>query len=213
LQTFTNRKVPYCVQFYPKDDNYFVVGCSDNKIVAYDASSGAVTQEYAHHLAPVNAILFVEDHGTKMISSSDDKKILVWEWDIGVPIKYISDPTMHALPTLALHPSLAYFCGQSLDNAIVVFQAGGRYALQRKKRFTGHVVSGYACEMTFSPDGQFLASGDGNGNLWFWDFKRHKILQKFKAHSGGPAVGCVWHPLEPSTVFTCGWDGSIKMWQ
>jgi pre-mRNA-processing factor 17 len=213
LQTFTNRKVPYCIQFYPRDDNFFVVGCSDNKIVAYDATSGEITQEYTHHLAPVNAILFVEDHGTKMISSSDDKKVLVWEWDIGVPIKYISDPTMHAMPCLAMHPSQGYFCGQSLDNSIAVFQAGGRFAMQRKKKFTGHVVSGYACEIAFSPDGQFLVSGDGNGNLWFWDWKRHKILQKFKAHNAGPAAGCVWHPLDPSVVFTCGWDGFIKMWQ
>ena len=28
---FTNRKVPYVVKFYPKDDSIFVVRCSDNK--------------------------------------------------------------------------------------------------------------------------------------------------------------------------------------
>jgi hypothetical protein len=38
-------------------------------------------------------------------------------------------------------------------------------------------------------------------------------VQKFKAHNKGPAAGCVWHPLEPSTAFTCGWDGIIKMWE
>lgn len=213
LQTFGNKKVPYCVQFYPHDDNLFVVGCSDNKIVTYDCTTGEITQEYNHHLAPVNAILFAEDHGTKMISTSDDKKVLVWEWDIGVPIKYISDPSMHSMPCLAMHPSQGFFCGQSLDNTICVFQAHNRFALQRKKKFSGHVVSGYACELCFSPDGQFLVSGDGNGNLFFWDWKRHRILQKFRAHTKGPATGCVWHPLEPTTMFTCGWDGVIKMWQ
>jgi len=214
LQTFTNKKVPYCVKFYPLDDNLFVVGCSDNKIVTYDATTGEVTQEYNHHLAPVNAIVFVEDQGNmKMVSSSDDKKVLVWEWDIGVPVKYISDPTMHSMPCLVMHPSHNYFVGQSLDNTIAVFQAGNRFALQRKKKFSGHVVSGYACEMAFSPDGQFLVSGDGNGSIFFWDWKKHKILQKYRAHTGGPAICCVWHPLEPTVMFTCGWDGVIKMWQ
>lgn len=176
LQTFTNRRVPYVVKFYPHDDNFFVVGYSDNKIVAYDATTGDITQEYNHHLGPVNSIIFVEDHGTKMITSSDDKKVLVWEWDIGVPIKYISDPTMHSMPCLALHPAGLYFAGQSLDNQIAVFQARDRFALQRKKKYSGHQVSGYACELTFSPDGQFLVSGDGNGKLFFWAWKGHRYV-------------------------------------
>lgn len=174
LQTLTNRKVPYVVKFYPLDDNLFVVGCSDNKIVTYDCTSGEIVQEYNHHLAPVNAIVFSEDHGMKMITSSDDKKVLVWEWDIGVPIKYISDPTMHSMPCMTIHPSHQYFCGQSLDNTICVFQATNRFALQRKKKFSGHTVAGYACEMAISPDGQYLASGDGNGRIIFWDWKRTK---------------------------------------
>lgn len=212
LQTFTNRKVPYVVKFYPLDDNFFVVGCSDNRIVTYDSTTAEITQEYNHHLAPVNAIVFVEDHGTKMVSSSDDKTVLVWEWDIGVPIKYISDPTMHSMPCLEMHPSHTVFVGQSLDNTIACFHAGKRFAAMNKK-FSGHVVSGYACQMAFSPDGRYLVSGDGNGNLFFWDWKKHKVLQKYRAHSSGPAICTVWHPLEASTMFSCGWDGVIKMWE
>jgi pre-mRNA-processing factor 17 len=212
LQTFFNRKVPYVVKFYPKDDNYFVVGCSDNKIITYNTTTAEITQEYNHHLGPVNAIVFVDD-ATKMITSSDDKKILVWEWDIGVPIKYIMDPSMHSMPCMTVHPSHNYFVGQSLDNTIVVFSTGTRITIQRKKKFTGHIVSGYACEIDFSPDGHYMISGDGTGSMFVWDWKRHKILQKFRAHTDGPASCCVWHPLEPSTVFSCGWDGIIKMWQ
>jgi pre-mRNA-processing factor 17 len=215
LQTFGNKKVPYCVEFYPKDDNFFVVGTSDNKIITYDCTTGEITQEYNHHLAPVNAVAFVqEDNGNvKMISSSDDKKVLVWEWDIGVPIKYISDPTMHSMPSLAMHPSQQYLVGQSLDNNIVCFQVGQKFKLSKKKKFSGHQVAGYACEPSFSPDGRFLMSGDGKGKIFFWDWKRQKTLQKYKAHDSGPTIACVWHPLEPSVAFTCGWDGVIKMWQ
>ena len=213
LQTFTNKKVPYCVEFYPHDDNFFVAGCSDNKIITYDATSGEITQEYNHHLAPVNSVVFVEDNGTKMVSSSDDKKVLVWEWDIGVPIKYISDPTMHSMPCLVMHPSQQFIAAQSLDNTICVFQAGNRFTLQRKKKFSGHQVAGYACEPAISPDGQYLVSGDGKGKLFIWEWKRSKVLQKYHAHDNGPAIACVWHPLEPSVLFSCGWDGVIKMWQ
>ena len=183
LGTYTNRRVPYVIKFYPLDDNTFVVGCSDNKIVAYDSTSGEITQEYNHHLAPVNTITFVEDHGMKMVTSSDDKKILVWEWDIGVPIKYISDPTMHSIPAVTMHPAGAYFAGQSLDNQIVVYQGKDKFALQRKKKFSGHLVSGYACDIAISPDGQFICSGDGNGKLFFWDWRRGRCVWRLKSFS------------------------------
>jgi len=213
LGTYTNRRVPYVVKFYPKDDNIFVVGCSDNKIVAYDATTGEVTQEYDHHLAAVNTITFVEDNGTKMVTSSDDRKVLVWEWDIGVPIKYICDPGMHSLPAITMHPSQRYMCCQSLDNKICVLQAGERYGMQRKKCFGGHNTAGYACDIGCSPDGKFICSGDSSGRIFFWDFKRTRILQRYRAHDKGPCIGSVWHPVEPSVVFTCGWDGVVKMWQ
>lgn len=213
LGTYTNRRVPYVVKFYPHDNNTFVVGCSDNKIVAYDSKTGEITQEYNHHLAPVNTITFVEDHGTKMVTTSDDKKVLVWEWDIGVPVKYISDPTMHSIPVVTLHPTLQYWAGQSLDNQIVVYQAKDRFALQRKKKFSGHTVAGYACDIAISPDGRFLASGDGDGKIYFWDWRRSKLLQKYRAHDNGPTIGCAWHPVDPTMVVTCGWDGMIKIWE
>ena len=217
VQTFGNGKVPYCIQFYPRDDSYFVVGCSDNRIVTYHTKTGELTQEYNHHLAPVNAILFVESDKNEpvvMVSSSDDKKILVWEWDIGVPVKYISDPTMHSMPCMSMHPSGQFICGQSLDNTICCIQTTPKIKLLHNKKFSGHIVSGYACEMTFSPDGRFVVSGDGTGALFIWDWKRHKILQKYRAHEPGkPTICAVWHPIEPSTLFTCSWDGYIKVWQ
>ena len=217
LGTYSNRRVPYVVRFHPHDDNSFVVGCSDNKIVAYDATTGKITQEYDHHLAPVNAIEFVnvENSTTKMVTTSDDKKMLIWEWDVGVPIKYIGDPTMHSMPCLTVHPSGSYLAGQGLDNKISVYGGlhDGRFVPQRKKKFMGHTVAGYACEIHISPDGRFLCSGDGNGKLTFWEWTGGKLLQKYRAHDKGPAIGCVWHPTLPSTVFSCGWDGAIKVWE
>ena len=86
-------------------------------------------------------------------------------------------------------------------------------AQQKKKKFTGHNVAGYACDLAISPDGRFLASGDGDGRLHFWDWRRGRPLQKYRAHDDGPAIACAWHPVEPAMVATCGWDGIIKVWQ
>ena len=39
------------------------------------------------------------------ITSSDDKKVLVWDYGIPVPIKYISEPGMHSMPKTQVHPN------------------------------------------------------------------------------------------------------------
>jgi len=211
LGTYTNRKVPNCAKFYPRDENVFLCAMSDNKVVQYDSRSGELVQTYDHHLAAVNTVTFV-DEGRRFVSTSDDKKALVWEYDTPVPIKYISEPDMHSMPAVNTHPSGEFWVGQSLDNKIVTYGATGRMKLFRKKVYKGHTVTGYACMPGFSPNGKFLMSGDGQGQLVFWDFKSTKLYRKLHAHSNGPCMQALWHPIEPSRVATCGWDGLIKYW-
>ena len=72
--TFTNRKVPNCAKFYPRDENIFLCAMSDNKVVQYDCRSGELVQTYDHHLAAVNTVTFV-DGARRFVSTSDDKKV------------------------------------------------------------------------------------------------------------------------------------------
>ena len=55
-------------------------------------------------------------------------------------------------------------------------------------------------------------SGDGLGQLHFWDWKSCKSYRKLQAHDGGPCMGALWHPIHPSMVATCGYDGLVKRW-
>ncbi len=74
-------------------------------------------------MGPCNTITFF-DNGRKFVSTSDDKKILVWEYDIPVPIKYIAEQNMHSIPFVTVHPDGQYFAGQSMDNTIVIYSCG-----------------------------------------------------------------------------------------
>ena len=49
-------------------------------------------------------------------------------------------------------------------------------------------MAGFACQVGVSSDMQFVISGDGTGNLWFWDWKRTKVL-KYVAFFGGRGRG------------------------
>jgi len=109
LRAFSNGKIPYVVKFNPDSDKQhnFLVGMNDKKIVQWDINTGEINQEYDQHLGAVNTITFV-DENRRFVTTSDDKTMRAWDYDIPVVIKYIADPTMHSMPAVSLHPNSEY---------------------------------------------------------------------------------------------------------
>ena len=119
VSTFTMKKIPFCVTFNPEDDkqNQFLVGTSAKRIVQFDLNSNKETLNYEEHLGAINTITFI-DNNRKFISTSDDKKIFIWEYGLPVVVKHVSEPSMHSIPATMMHPNGKYFIGQSLDNKV-----------------------------------------------------------------------------------------------
>lgn len=112
-------------------------------------------------------------------------------------MRSVSDPGINQLFNLMTYIlSLAekWFAAQSLDNQILVYSTDG-FRQNRKKRFAGHTIAGYACAIGFSPDGRFVSSGDGQGNMVFWDWKGGKILKRLHAHKQ-VVIDHAWLPNE-----------------
>ena len=212
LDSFTNGKTAYCVTFHPDEDkqHIFLSGMSDKKVLQWDMDTHTITQEYTSHLGPVNTITFV-DHNRRFVTTSDDKTMRGWDYDIPVVIKYIADPTMHSMPAVTLSPNHKWLAAQSMDNQILTFAADG-FKQNRKKVFKGHNVAGFACQVGFSPDGKFLSSGDGEGNVCFWDWKSTRLLKRLRGAHREAVISHCWLPHETSKVITGSWDGEIKLW-
>ncbi|KAJ6224705.1 hypothetical protein RDWZM_003250 [Blomia tropicalis] len=213
VRKFSNRKIAYCVRFNTSDEahsHYFLSGMSDKKILCWDTRSGNICQEYDRHLGAVNTVTLV-DGGRRFVSTSDDKSLRVWDWDIPVDVKYIAEPAMHAIPAVSPAPNGKWLACQSMDNKIQAFACMNRFKLNQKKVFTGHMVAGYACSPDFSPDMSYLISGDADGKLFIWDWKTTKLLNTIQAHDN-VCISALWHPHETSKVITAGWDNVIKLW-
>jgi pre-mRNA-processing factor 17 len=72
----------------------------------------------------------------------------VWEWGIPVEIKEIREPYLHSMPVMAPHPTDPWIITQSMDNQILVVSTKDKFRMNKKKRFLGHLVAGYACQVT-----------------------------------------------------------------
>lgn len=210
ISKHTSKMLPFCGKIYPENENEMLVGYGDQKVRQWDMRSNEVVQIYDEHLGPVNSICFM-DENRRFISTSDDKKVYMWEYGIPVVIKHIAEPEMHSMPFTEIHPSGKHWVGQSQDNKICVYGAIQKVKLNSKKHFKGHLTAGYACQIGFSPDGKYIFSGDAEGRVFFWDWRTQHVYKKLKAHDQ-VCIGAIWHPIETSRMATCSWDGTIKYW-
>ncbi|EMC94562.1 hypothetical protein BAUCODRAFT_35796 [Baudoinia panamericana UAMH 10762] len=219
LGRYSTGSTPHVIRWHPSQHasgGEFLAGMHDNKIVQFDTrlppngDKKTPVQEYDHHLGPINTITFC-DESRRFLTTSDDKSLRAWEYNIPVPIKLISDPSMYPLVKSFPHPTKPSVLYQSADNTIQVYNTGDKIRANRKKDFRGHNTAGYAVDVSVSPDGGVVASGDSGGWLCFWDWKTGRLGRRVKA--GEAAVGCVgWQGREGSRVASGDVEGVVKYW-
>lgn len=189
----------------------FLVGTADGRVVQLDARAGdGVVQTYAGHMGPVNALAVI-DGGRRFVSAADDNSLRVWEWGIPVVIRYVADPSATAVGALALHPGGKWVAASRADNQVLVYGAKDVFKLRKGKVFRGHMSAGYQVGLGFSPDGRWLASGDGIGRVWVWDWKSGRAVRSGVGHKG-VCAGVAWGAGGGSDLLSWGWDGCVKAW-
>lgn len=183
--------IPNSVIFNPNNENEFVVGLLNRHIDHYDMSApepGKPVQSYDHHLGAINTLLAV-DKNTKFMSTSDDRTIRFWKWQVNIPAKIIADPTQHATPHAAVHPTSNAILLQMMDNTVQTIQGSGKFKFNRAKSFHGHRVAGYGIQVAVLRDGEVVMSGDIGGNVFFWSWSSGKVMRKLKVSES--YVSCV----------------------
>ena len=207
----TSGILSFNAKFYPLNENEFLCGQKNKIAVQWDIRNNKIIQRYDEHLSAVNDILFI-DNNKRFVTTSDDKKIFIWDYGTPVVIKHISEPHLHSVPYLKLHPNKKWFLGQSMDNKIVTYSAINKIGrLNNKKIFLGHLTAGYSCSVDCSYDGNIILSGDSSGKIYFWDWKTTKFYKKIQCHKK-VTMEALWHPIKTSLVATCSWDATICLW-
>ncbi len=64
--------------------------------------------------------------------------------------------------------------------------------------------------VAFSPDGQFLATGDVNGEIRLWQVTTHRLLLSLQEHTS-QVCSVAWNP-NGKTLASSSTDGTVKLW-
>ncbi|XP_039897872.1 WD repeat-containing protein 25 [Simochromis diagramma] len=206
-----------CAAVHPSNPEVFLCGGYSSAVKAWDSRSCKVVKVYQAGIQQTLDIVFLRG-GVTFITSSDcvsrdsaDRTLIAWDYETTAKVSNQIYHERYTCPGLALHPLEDSFVAQTNGNYIAVFSSQQPYRMNKRRRFEGHKVEGYAIKCGFSLDGTILASGSSTGSAHFYDYHTAHMLHTLRAHSQ-PCLCVSQHPVLPTTVATCDWGGEIKVW-
>ncbi|XP_056248974.1 WD repeat-containing protein 25 [Seriola aureovittata] len=205
------------VALHPNNPDVFLCGGYSSVVKAWDSRSSKMVKVYKAGIQQTLDILFLRG-GMDFITSSDcvsrdsaDRTLIAWDYQTTAKVSNQIYHERYTCPSLALHPVEESFVAQTNGNYMAVFSSQQPYRMNKRRRYEGHKVEGYAVQCEFSLDGSILASGSATGSAHFYDYHNARLLHTLQAHSQ-PCLCVSQHPVLPATVATCDWAGEIKVW-
>ncbi|XP_071752937.2 WD repeat-containing protein 25 [Centroberyx gerrardi] len=206
-----------CVAPHPSDREVFLCGGYSSVVKAWDSRICKVVKVYKAGIQQTLDILFLRG-GVEFITSTDsvsrdsaERTLIAWDYQTTAKVSNQIYHERYTCPSLALHPLEESFVAQTNGNYMAVFSSQQPYRMNKRRRYEGHKVEGYAVRCEFSLDGTLLASGSSAGSAHFYDYHNARMLHTLQAHSQ-PCLCVSQHPVLPATVATCDWGGEIKVW-
>ncbi|XP_043088263.1 WD repeat-containing protein 25 [Puntigrus tetrazona] len=206
-----------CVAPRPSDPDVFLCGGFSPEVRAWDARCCKTLRVYRAAVQQTLAVLFLSG-GRELVSSSDavsrdsaDRTLIAWDYETTARLSNQIFHERYTCPCLALHPLESSFVAQTNGDYIALFSTQRPYRINKRRRYEGHKVEGFAVHCGFSADGSVLVSGSSTGSVHFYDFQSSRTLSTLQAHQHA-CVCAAMHPIIPGLTATADWTGEMKIW-
>ncbi|CAH1277081.1 WDR25 [Branchiostoma lanceolatum] len=217
VTTFPHSNFVTVVRVHPQEHNLFLTGSTDI-IQAWDSRTGKAVRDFKCKFGSVLDLAFFPS-GKSFISSADvvardsaDKTIMVWDFNSGSKLSNQIFHERYSCPSVAVHPSEPNFIAQTNGDYIALFSTSRPYAMDKTVRFEGHKVQGYRIGCEFTPDGQMIVTGSGDGKVHFFNYYSGETARELNVYTN-PCTDVKSHPVLSSTLATCSWGGQVSVWQ
>ena len=163
LQTLTGHTDSVSSVSFSPDGQTLASGSVDNTVRIWDVNTGAPLQTLTGHTGWVSSVSFSPD-GQTLASGSWDGTVRIWDANTGAPLQTFTGHTdLWSLAFLLVLMVRRWQVGVGTGQC--VFGMRTRVLLFRPSRGIRPVVF----SVSFSPDGQTLATGSWNGTVLLWD--------------------------------------------
>ncbi|XP_074657908.1 WD repeat-containing protein 25-like [Tubulanus polymorphus] len=221
LSTHENPTYVTCLKLHPgSGDNVFVLGSKD-VIHCWDKRTPKTPVKnfkYKFTFGQVQDLLFT-DGGNTLFSCNDvvsrdsaDRNIMAWDFRTTAVLSQQIYQEKYTCTRLKAHHSDNQLLAQSNGGYIAQFSCSRPYKLNKRKRFQGHKVLGYSIGFDTSTDGRTVISGSADGRIACYDYQTGKNFRTLDTKMA-VCMDIAFHPVLPSTIAACAWDGMISVWQ
>jgi WD40 repeat protein len=195
-----------CLAFSP-DGKTMALGCDDGTIRLLDGETAEERAVLRGHADVVRNVAFSPD-GAVLVSSGQDREILLWDAIAGARIRSIGQPGSNPVQVVAYSPS-----GKHVAVGEV---SGSPQPINLIDAATGEIVSRLAGHdaginaLAFSPDGQTLATAGGDRTIKFWNVNDGS--ERATLNEGIGCVRSISFSPDGNWLAYAGNDFTIKVW-
>ncbi len=171
----------------------------------------------AHTGEPLHVISFDEDFVRAVAFSPDGRTVYTGGWHSGIRIWDVhTGELLHTLvggagelspiTSIVFSPDGTRFASGSGDLTVHVWDTRTREMLHT---LTGHGSSNAVKALSFSSDGEILATG-GDDTIRLWDVRTGALLWKFEGHAS--SVESVEFAADGNMLASWSWYGTVLLW-
>ena len=191
------------VKFSPVNTALLASAGDTNTIKLWDLRKNTVTT-FRGHTGQINSVAF-SPNGQLLVSGGDDWTFKLWDIAAGehiATLEHITDRTRFQIKDVAFSPDgeLLATAGQHIK----------LWDIRTQNEIATLQHDEYVWALAFSPNGQFLAAGDGEGSVKIWDIQEREVVAELQGDT--VTVNALAFSPDGRTLASAGYKGLIKLW-